>query len=189
MIDLKNKTLPDTVKVNGRVFKIYTDFRVWLKFNSILQNKKDITLNDLNFVFVNQVPKDDYFESLQDFFNSPSSTPIRDDTLTDTKTRIIDLDEDGEYIWSSVLQQFGIDLCDTEYLHWHKFLALLNSLGSDTKIGSIMQIRSYTKKKDDFDTQAERLKSIWALPEKLSQTKIKELERKQEVVKKLLGGD
>ena len=33
MIDLTEKSLPNTIQVQGRDFSIHTDFRIWMRFN------------------------------------------------------------------------------------------------------------------------------------------------------------
>ena len=44
MLDLTAKSLPNTIRIHGKDFSIYTDFRVWMKFmieaNKALLNGK-----------------------------------------------------------------------------------------------------------------------------------------------------
>lgn len=56
--------------------------------------------------------------------------------------RAFDFELDGEYIYASFMQAYGIDLIDQQgKLSWRKFIALFEGLPSDTKIKEIMRIR------------------------------------------------
>lgn len=51
-------------------------------------------------------------------------------------------EEDGEYIYASFMQAYGIDLIDQQgKLPWNRFMALFQGLPSGTKIKEIMRIR------------------------------------------------
>lgn len=55
---------------------------------------------------------------------------------------MLDFEEDGDYIYASFMQEYGIDLIDQQgKLPWRKFLWLFNGLGADTKIKQVMHIR------------------------------------------------
>ncbi len=56
--------------------------------------------------------------------------------------KVVDFEQDGEYIYASFLQDYKIDLIDVQgKLHWQKFIALFQGLSEQTKIKQIMQIR------------------------------------------------
>lgn len=56
--------------------------------------------------------------------------------------RLFDFEEDGEYIYASFMQAYGIDLIDQQgKLPWNRFLALFHGLPDQTKIREIMRIR------------------------------------------------
>ena len=54
--------------------------------------------------------------------------------------RAYDYDYDADLIYAAFMQNYGIDLYDTEYLHWWKFRALFKGL-KDTRINDIMGVR------------------------------------------------
>lgn len=56
--------------------------------------------------------------------------------------RIYDYGQDAQYIYAAFMQQYGIDLCDIDYLHWWKFRAMFNSLGEDCMITKIIGYRA-----------------------------------------------
>ena len=97
--------------------------------------------------------------------------PYSSDTL-------VDYILDGEYIYASFMYDYGIDLIDIEYMHWHKFKALFTSLSENSKMKTIMSIRGYEKtpKNYDFDKEREKLKRIWSLDELLTEEELAALE-------------
>ncbi|MBU9739325.1 Gp15 family bacteriophage protein [Diplocloster agilis] len=84
--------------------------------------------------------------------------------------RLIDFELDGEYIFASFYQDYGIDLlCEQGRLHWKKFIALFQGLSEKTKIKEIMRIRDMDIPEPTKYNQKERqniieLKSYYALP-------------------------
>ena len=47
---------------------------------------------------------------------------------------VLDFEEDGDYIYASFMQEYGIDLINQQgKLPWRKFLWLFNGLGADNK--------------------------------------------------------
>lgn len=83
---------------------------------------------------------------------------------------VLDFEEDGDYIYSSFMQDYRIDLIDEQgRLPWKKFLYLFNGLSQDTKIKYVMHIRSmeipqFNGKNADQIQKINELKSYYALP-------------------------
>lgn len=163
MIDLRYKGLPDAIEVDGESFFIKTDFRLWLQFGEMFF--KSVTdLRDYSFLLQDPLhsPKRDYTPELLLFYLNPNATP-RDLGQTDN-TKIIDYIQDGEYIYSSFMAEYGIDLVDIEDLHWHKFKALLEGLSDGSRLKKIMSYRSYTKSSKSLESQYKELREMWSLP-------------------------
>lgn len=78
-----------------------------------------------------------------------------------------DITKDGEYIYASFLQAYGIDLFEEQgKLHWHKFNALLVSLPSDTKFMEVLRIRAWKPSKGDsaeYKKQRRKQQEIYQL--------------------------
>lgn len=56
--------------------------------------------------------------------------------------KLFDFEEDGEYIYASFMQDYGIDLVDMQgKLPWQRFIALFQGLSDNTKIKEVMRIR------------------------------------------------
>lgn len=170
MLDLVSFTLPDAVTVNGRVFLLKTNFRDWLLFDRVLSKKglEELQYADLLIVLdTEEVPYLDELEELTkgilEFYSNQNPCPKNYGGGGGSK--VMDYDIDSDYIFAAFLEQYGIDLCDIDYLHWHKFLALLRGLSDDTMLGKIMSYRGYKNTGNkSYEKQMKELKAIWDLP-------------------------
>ena len=104
-----------------------------------------------------------------DLAGNPIKSKIRSRSQSDGGDRLFSLKYDAEYIYSSFLQAYGIDLIDAQNsLHWKKFNALLNGLPSDTKFAEVQKIRSYKPQNGDskqYKENMRKLKKEYALPD------------------------
>nr|DAK93870.1 MAG TPA: hypothetical protein [Caudoviricetes sp.] len=79
-----------------------------------------------------------------------------------------DIRYDGDYIYASFLQAYGIDLFDVQgKLHWKKFNALLSGLPEGTKFMEVVKIRKWKPQKGDsaeYKEEMRRLQKDYALP-------------------------
>jgi len=170
MIDLTLKGLPNTILVNGKSFFIKTDFREWIKFGEILRN--DYYKKELLYLFPECKPTEIPTKEMIEFYNNKNATPNGDGGSGE---RILDYILDGEFIFGSFYQSYGIDLTECD-MHWHKFKALFLCLPETSKITSIMQARSYTKQNVTYEEQLERNKRAWELPYELTNKQQSELD-------------
>lgn len=103
-----------------------------------------------------------------DLAGNPIKSKIRSKSQSEDGERLFSLKYDAEYIYSSFMQAYGIDLIDAQNtLHWKKFNALLNGLPSDTKFAEVLKIRSYKPQKGDskkYQQSMRKLKKEYALP-------------------------
>lgn len=76
---------------------------------------------------------------------------------------------DGEYIFSSFMQAYQIDLIEEQgKLHWHKFNALLAGLPDGTKFVEVMKIRAWKPQKGEDPKERQRMRKLqeeYALPD------------------------
>ena len=85
---------------------------------------------------------------------------------------VLDFQEDGEYIYASFLQDYGIDLIEQQgKLSWRKFVALFDGLSDKTKIRTVMRIRGMELPEPNGRNQKQiqellELKAYYALPVK-----------------------
>lgn len=79
-----------------------------------------------------------------------------------------DIRYDGDYVYASFLQAYGIDLFDVQgKLHWKKFNALLSGLPEGTKFMEVIKIRKWKPQKGDsaeYKEEMRRLQKDYALP-------------------------
>ena len=161
MIDLRKKSLPNCIECNGKLFSIKTDFREWLKFGELIKSK-DLKAKQILYLFKNEIPSENPFQALLDFYVNPNITPKKQES--DDGKVIIDYIEDGEYIVGSFLAVYGINLITIDYLHWHEFQALFRALPDDSKIMQIMSRRSWKKTSKSMESQLQDAKEIWSFP-------------------------
>lgn len=57
--------------------------------------------------------------------------------------KLFDFEEDGEYIYASFMQDYGMDLIEQQgKLPWNRFVALFQGLSDKAKIKEVMRIRN-----------------------------------------------
>ena len=163
MIDLTNKGLPNVITIDGKPFSIFTDFRVWMKFEiSVVHSKLEGDSQvEIGYLFKNERPT---FCNIEDLyvFSRPKNVLPRDfghgsDVIA------LDYEIDSDLIYAAFLGQYGIDLVDIDELHWHKFLALLRGLNDSTLLHQVMQYRCYEKTTQKDVDPYERLRSMWEI--------------------------
>lgn len=95
--------------------------------------------------------------------------PVVQDDDEEEQTRMYDLTHDAEYIYSSFIQAYNIDLIDEQNnLHWYKFNALLSGLPDNTKFAQVLSIRSWKKSKGDssqYVADMKKLQKEYKLPD------------------------
>lgn len=166
MLDLREKSLPDYIEVDGSKYRIKTDFRHWLDFETKAKDPYDNLLNILDLL-EDDVPQDKLFNvylELVAFYANENSTPKKTGSNFE---QVVDFVDDGEFIYSSFLQAYNIDLLKVD-MHWWIFKALFLGLPEDTKIKQIMGFRGYKPSKKTNEAMYKELKSAWMLPPKLT---------------------
>ena len=159
MIELTKKGgLPNVVEIDGNPYSIYTDFRPWMRFEIEVSKLPYGQNMDVSYLFMNDKP---VYCNLSDLFvfSRPQSELPRSTKHSSVIT--LDYELDADYIYAAFMSRYGIDLCDIEYLHWHKFLALFKGLKDET-ICDIMQYRCYEKGDGKTDIYAE-LREMWTI--------------------------
>lgn len=174
MLDLVKVNLPDAIEVEGRFFLIDTDFRKWINFESIINDKSAI-IEDLDLIYyLGDVPENRQkgLEQLISFYSPKSELPrIIEDGEPIEKT--LDYHLDADLIYAAFYEVYHIDLFQTDAtghaipMHWWKFLALLSGIHG-TKLNEIMGFRSYNPNdKTTYEQHMRQLKEQWQLPQKI----------------------
>lgn len=159
MIDLTKRGLPNVVEIHGIPYSIYTDFRLWMRFEIEASKLKKNQSIDVSYLFKNRMPS---YCDLADLFvfSKPASELPRQKSHSDVVA--LDYEIDADYIYSAFMSQYNIDLLEVEELHWHKFLALLKGLKEDEVISKIMSYRCYEKTDEKKDIY-EELRHSWCI--------------------------
>lgn len=180
MMNLTKRALPNTVVVGGRAYSVYTDFRLWMRFEIAVSRLRHGDVIDVSYLFKNEMPT--YCDLAGLFaFSRPESPLPR--PISHRNVVVLDYEIDSDLIYAAFLGQYGIDLCEVEELHWHKFLALLGGLNESTKLREVMGYRCYEKSNDKKDPY-EELRRAWEIEAPMSEEERAELDE----FNKIFGG-
>lgn len=135
------------------------------------ENLEDFTVEEMAEIF-NEVFEEHISLSLvednhveYDLAGNPMKTTANDEPKEKAP---YDIRYDGDYIYASFLQAYGIDLFDVQgKLHWKKFNALLSGLPEGTKFMEVVKIRKWKPQKGDsaeYKEEMRRLQKDYALP-------------------------
>lgn len=158
----------DIVIIENKEVPIYTDFRNWIKIDAVLNDQTaaaEKKIADILRLSFKRLPDNigQAFKAAAEFYN-PYPKEKRTGHLG-TKRRLYSFEYDAPYIYAAFLSEYGINLHETP-MHWHTFLALMMSLGSECTFSKIIAIRDMDisamtgKQKNAYS----RLKHIYALP-------------------------
>ena len=162
MIDLTERnSLPNTIVSEGREFEVYTDFRVWIKFEISLTKMRKGDLLPVKYLFPGDMPKYCNINSLLEFSRPRNELPRQ--VFGNPNIIVIDYELDSDLIYSAFLGQYGIDLVSVEHLHWHKFLALLSGLNDSTRLREVMGYRCYEKSTEKEEEWRIKLRRAWEI--------------------------
>lgn len=167
---------PEYVIVNGRKYKINTDYRIALKYNEIVQDE-DISPYEKVLggilMFYGEVglafPEDleELSKGILTFLKGrPSSV-----TGKQAKPNVVkdmDYNKDFGLIVASMRSDYGIDI-EKEKIHWWTFFDYLNGLSTECALNKVREIRrrDLSKEKDrEEKSRIKELKDLYSLEEK-----------------------
>ena len=114
----------------------------------------------MTYLFAEDMPSYIDIEKLNEWATPKSELPRASGKPMDAT--IIDYDLDSELIYSSFMQQYGIDITVVD-MHWYKFMALIKGLSADTKLGRVMGYRAYTKSDTSHEEFMKEQQRIWEI--------------------------
>jgi len=179
---------PTSVKANGKIYKLNTDFRIAIKCNKISQ---DTTITDIEktLAIIYLLYGDEGLDDAENYdellrlgvkFLCCGNMPNKEQKEPD-----MDYIQDEKYIKSSFKYDYQYDPYKLDYLHWWEFFNDLNNL-SNSEMGDccilnrVRNLRNYdtTKIKDATErAKIEKAKKEVALKKNLK-TDFTEKERK-----------
>lgn len=141
----------DTVQVGERIYKYRNDFRLYIAAQRVLGSPNIFDADKLEVVcdilFFDHVPVEERQDVILAFLK----------VYCDSKAsgqKCFDIEQDAGMVYAGFMQAYGIDL-DTEEMTIERFLALLNSLPSDTRLAEVIRIRTMPIPKRTKDNGAQ----------------------------------
>lgn len=149
-------SLPHTVDVGGVAVDINTGHRAGIAFTSVLEDSslsdedklsralgiyykdRDAVRHDVSALI--KAALDFYSYDPAEHYGRTRAALDKGDKPRKAK-QLISYVKDDALIYAAFMQQYGIDLVESE-LHWHKFRALLDGLTEDTQLVKVMRYRS-----------------------------------------------
>ena len=205
---------PEQVEVDGKLYKINSDFRTSIQFE-ILMQKKELTKKQKEFanelclldkemdretaellakykdgleLYYPEIPNDinGAINAMLWFYEcGKENIDKKKSKKSGSRKKIYDYNYDADYIYAAFFEQYHIDLAEQE-LHWWKFSALFSALSEDCMISKIITYRVIDTKGMEKEQKAfyNRMKRLYQLPEDISE---EERERQDKITQALLG--
>ena len=164
MINLLTDDLPKTVLVDGKEYKIYTDFRDYIELHQMLIDKRDdseiyLYIQDL---FIDEIP-DDFVETIKainEFKKGNTANQPKGNAVKSKSKYVFSFLEDAPYIIGGFRECYGIDLLHIKYMHWWEFNALLESLNESCELKKRIYYRSIDLSTIKNKEERNRIKKI-----------------------------
>ena len=159
--------LPESVEIDGEIYFLNTDFKVWMKIEQLLNKRTESALFKALCLCFKRLPPDALkaLSAMTDFLMCGKKAK-----QGSKKTeRLYDFDLDSGLILSSFLSAYNIDLRKTS-MHWYVFVNLISSLPENTVFSKAVFFRgvdlSLIKNKED-KKYYKKMKSVYRLEEKI----------------------
>lgn len=136
--------------VDGKAYRIYTDYRDWLRFYDMQEDdglsKREKLLLMLEW-YIDKPPLsclEEALEALIGFATRSEEQPEQRQEHSGRKTtdRVLSWQYDAAYVYAAFLSVYHMDLQQVEQMHWHLFLGLFDALPDETPIKQRMGYRS-----------------------------------------------
>lgn len=156
--------------------KIRTDFKESIKFELLMQDKQISEIDKLAIalnLYYYEKPEniEQAVEEMLWFYRCGKEVKTSQSKEGNNQKQIYSYEFDAEYIYSSFMEQYKIDL-NKSHMHWWKFKALFEGLNESTQITKIMGYRAIDlgKIKDKEEkTRYKKLKKLYSLPDMRTQ--------------------
>jgi len=172
-MNILTKPLPESVEINGKEYKIKTDFKIWIRFAQAIFSAKGeySALADAMCDIFEKIPPSlaGALTAMMDFYTLQKKGDAEEQK--GQRTQIFDFDIDSGLIYAAFLQQYRIDLTKVD-LHWWVFKTLFDNLSEDTQFVKVMQFRCKdisSIKDKEMKNYYIRMKKRYALPDNRSE--------------------
>lgn len=144
-MNMLTDSVPKSLTIAGTEYEINTDYRVWIKFETLLSNEVEdskTTLYDIKkLIFKSELPPDSADEETTEQILWFYRCGKPEQKGSSSSKKIFDYDYDDGYICAAFIEQYHIEI-DKENQHWWKFRALMMSLSPNTEFVKILGYRS-----------------------------------------------
>ena len=136
--------LPNTIVIDGRKYKINTDFRAGIQFETMIMTNQWDVEKIFHLYYGNEIPEDmkAAFKAIELFYccGKQREKTAKSEAKKDYK-QAYSFDMDAEVIVADFWRFYNIDLTQ-EGLHWWVFRALLDGLPADSNFRERVYFRT-----------------------------------------------
>jgi hypothetical protein len=144
-LNILTDDLPEAVLIDGQEYKINTDFRDCLRVILAFEDE-ELTGQEEQMIMLSNLysePIEDTQAALEMGTKFLNGGKVGDEE--ETGPRLFSFEKDANLIFAAFRQTHNIDLENTEYMHWWKFMALFMDLGSETTFCNLVGLRKRIK--------------------------------------------
>lgn len=145
--------IPESVTLDGKIYRINSDFRTALKIINFAEENSGIKL--LMYALKNFYI--DLPDNVQLAIDGMNMFYKRNKAQKGNGTQLFSFEKDAELIFSSFMSQYGINLSQ-DNIHWYVFLALLKGLCGENAFSKVLAVRNL----DISDIKDEKQKAYYA---------------------------
>lgn len=153
------------IKYKNKIYNINIAFNRFLKAIDLMGNEELSDEEKVNYVFECFMDEKSNFnineksEFINTIFEKINEFSAQKPSVESEKT--MDIKQDFEYIYSSFMADYNIDLIDQfDKLSWLKFMSLLGGLSKNTKMAEVIRIRTMDIPKANKDNAKDRANII-----------------------------
>lgn len=174
MINILYEPLPDSIKADGREYRILTDFRAWLRFADMiaapdLTAEEKVMLSGEWLLAPPAAVSEELVRGIFGFFRAAALLPDakapdggeaeEDHDIPVRKPPVFDWKIDARFLLGDFRHYYGIDLL-TDHLHWWEFQALFAALPDESMCSKRIAYRSTDLGKIKDSTERQRIAKI-----------------------------
>ena len=142
---MKIYSLPEEVCIDGVLYAVNTDFRVWIEIEELLSSSEINVFEKIQKVlclcYKDALPEtlDKAIDGVMQFYRCGKEN-VKSGSEKSSMP-ILNFSEDADMIGAAFYHDYGIDLWRTD-MHWWQFYALFMSLEENDRIMQVMRYRA-----------------------------------------------
>lgn len=179
-MNLLTDELPETLEIDGKSYRINTDFRDCLRIIMAFEDN-ELTMSEKQYILLNNLYLDMPEDTEQAVLSGIKFLNGGDEKAEGSGKKLYSFSKDANFVFAAFKQTHGVDL-QIENMHWWKFLTLFMDLGSDTVFCNLVNLRNKVKSgkaTKEEKAAAREMGSIFEVPELDTRTlEEREMERK-----------